>query len=135
MMESSFIINTTHVAEHVLTTATTCFFMNDGEWTEHRMNKGRRKYTTNSDTCLLRLYQLPCRQSIAIDRGPDEQIQFRAGATIEARRAPGWEWEWPGARRLLLVFDEADVLGRPRPQSPDETYDACFRSLPTGRLG
>ncbi len=100
----------------VLTTATVCFFVNDGDWTEHPAPNRARKYTANSDTCLFRLYKVPCRESIAIDRGPDEQIQFRAGATILGRRAPGWEWETRRDRRLLFIFDEADVIARPHPR-------------------
>lgn len=129
-MQPSVITHTrTAENDHVLTTATVCFFMNDGDWTEH-FTSGTSTYIPNTDACLLRLYKVPCRESIARDLGPDEQIQFRAGATILGRRALGWEWERPGARRLLFVFDEADVLARPRPQRREESYDACYRDNP-----
>ena len=114
------------VRNTVLTTATACYFTND-DWTEHRAYRGTRQYTANSNAALLRLYNVPCSQAISIDRGADQQILFRAGATIEGRRAPGWEWECPGARRLLFVFDEADVIGRPSPQCSENSYDACYR--------
>jgi hypothetical protein len=114
----------------VLTTSTVCFFANDGDWTEHPAPNRARRYIANSDTCLFRLYKVPCGESTEMDRGPDEQIQFRAGATILGCRAPRWEWERPGARRILFIFDEADVIARPRAPHPEETYDACYRDNP-----
>jgi hypothetical protein len=113
----------------VLTTATVSFFANDGLWTEHQTCAGTT-YTANSNNCLLRLYSRPCPERIAMDLGPTEQIQFRVGASIVGRRAPGWEWERRDARRLLFIFDEADVVACPRPQRPEDAYDACFRDNP-----
>jgi hypothetical protein len=112
--------------DHVLTTATICFFMNDGDWTEHT-SKGTCTYNPNTDGCVLRLFKHP---SARAGDACDEQIQFRAGATILGRRASGWEWERLGARRLLFIFDEADVIARLRQQRPEDTYDACYRDNP-----
>ena len=119
------VITDTRAAEndHTLTTATVCFFMNDGPWTEHRAYRKTRKYTANSNACMLRLFKSP---SARAGDACDEQIQFRAGATILGLRAPAWEWD----RRLLFVFDEADVIGRPRPQHREESYDPCYRDNP-----
>lgn len=113
--------------DHVLTTATVCFFMNDGDWTEQQTSNATCTYSPNSNACVLRLFKHP---SARAGDACDEQIQFRAGATILGRRAPGWEWETRRFRRLLFIFDEADVIARPHPQRPEESYDACYRDNP-----
>jgi len=109
------------------TTATTCFFMNDGDWNEHRAYRKTRKYTANSDECMLRLFKSPYARPG--DRC-DEQIQFRAGATIFCRRAFDWAWQTREDRRLLFVFDDADVIARPDPEWREDSYDACYQDNP-----
>jgi hypothetical protein len=119
----------------VLSTATT-FLLDMQGFTRHRAYRGVRRWTANSNTAIVGLYPrpLPAEYSTAYLRSviPSEQIQFRPGATVTTRHATG---PWAAMEPTFVVFNESDVIARPRWQAPEDTYDAVYRCLPTGRLG
>jgi hypothetical protein len=124
--------------EKILSTETT-FLLDMQHFTRHRAHRGRRNYSANSrrgGAARVGLYRrpMPAEYSTEYLRSvlPDERIEFRAGATVTTTRAVG---PWSEMEPTFVIFDEADVTGRPRVESPEESYDAMYRCLPTGRLG
>jgi hypothetical protein len=116
----------------VLTTAAT-FLLDMHQFIRHRAYRGRRVYTADvvrGGFARVGLYrrQLPADYSTEFLRAllPDEWIEFRAGTTVTTVRSLE---PWTDMEPTFVIFDEADVTGRPRVSS-DPGYDACFADNP-----